>query len=785
MIRARCHRYPGVWLFAALLMLSGCGTEESPSPPESNASMDEAIAESPIPAVAGRAEFVTSAACQGCHAKEVEAWTGSHHDRAMERATEETVLGDFADASFDQEGIPWRFFRSDETFFVNTIGPDGDAADFEILHTFGVYPLQQYLVALPGGRLQALTVAWDTRSRADGGQRWFSLYPDEVAGPGDVMHWTGIANRWNTMCASCHSTNLRKNFDSAEATYETRWSEIDVACEACHGPGSLHVEWAKSGADSSTARGFTRELGDGRDTRWAMNPNTGIASRVPPLRDDAEIEMCSGCHSRRSLIDEEADGSRFLDRHVPALLNEGLYYADGQIEDEVYVYGSFIQSKMYHAGVRCGDCHEPHSLALRESGNDLCAQCHAPSVFAVRSHHQHSEASSGASCVECHMPSRTYMVVDDRRDHSFRIPRPDLSIELGSPNACNGCHSDRDATWAVAEITKWPKGKTATPVHYGQALAAGRRGAVGGQEKLLELAANVEAPAIARASAVSLLTGYSGVALVEAIRLAAADADPLMRLAAIRAADALPVDERTALVGRLLLDQVRAVRIEAARSLAGADPARLGPHLSRALEPALAEYRHAQELDADRPNAHVNLALLELSMGQPVEAEARYKEALEVGAYFLPTYSNYADLLRGLGRDQEGEELLLRGLEFEPDSADLRHALGLVLVRLGRADDAAVALRRAAELAPENARYAYVFSVALYSGGAVEPALDVLRAAHERHPVNLEILQALASIGREAGHEEESLEYLQKLQALTQPVGDGGPPGDGDSTNAH
>jgi predicted CXXCH cytochrome family protein len=593
------------------------------------------------------------------------------------------------------------------------------------------------------------------------------------------MHWTGIANRWNTMCANCHSTNLRKNFDSAEASYDTRWSEIDVACEACHGPASLHVEWAKSGADPSAAVGFTRKLGDDRDAHWAMNPDTGIASRVPPLTDDAEIEMCSGCHSRRSLIDEEADGSRFLDRYVPALLNEGLYYADGQIEDEVYVYGSFVQSKMYHAGVRCGDCHEPHSLALRESGNDLCAQCHAPSVFAVRSHHQHSEASSGASCVECHMPSRTYMVVDDRRDHSFRIPRPDLSIELGSPNACNGCHSDRDATWAAAEIAKWPKGKTAMPVHYGQALGAGRSGAAGGQERLLELAANAEAPAIARASAVSLLSGYSGVALIEAIRLSAADAEPLMRLAAIRAADALPVDERTALVGRLLLDQVRAVRIEAARSLAGADPGRLGTHLSRALGPALAEYRHAQELDADRPNAHVNLALLELSMGRPVEAEAKYKEALEVGSYFLPAYANYADLLRGLGRDEEGERLLRRGLEFEPDSADLHHALGLALVRLGRDADASVALRRAAELTPENVRYAYVFAVALYSGGEVEPALDVLRAAHENHPSDLEILQALASIGREAGHDEEALGYLRKLQALTQSRPDQLPPRSG------
>jgi len=803
MNRFRFHAWARACLFGVLFALAGCEAENPPVvPPDSDvptveigSSVIEPVAE---PAATSPASYVTSAACRGCHPTEVLAWTGSQHDRAMEIATDETVLGDFEDASFEEFGQSWRFFRRDGAFLVNTVGPNGSRADFEILYTFGVDPLQQYLVALPGGRLQALSVAWDSRRPAAGGQRWFSLFPDEKIEPGDVLHWTGIANRWNTMCAHCHSTNVRKNFDFSEASYDTSWSEIDVACEACHGPGSLHLEWVESGADPSRDHGFGRELGAKVDVRWTMNPTTGIAFRVPPQGDDSEIEICSGCHSRRALISEESKDTRFLDRHMPALLDEGLYFPDGQIQDEVYVYGSFMQSRMARAGVRCGDCHDPHSLELRESGDALCAQCHAPSVFAVSSHHQHPEASPGARCVECHMPSRTYMVVDDRRDHSFRIPRPDLTTELGVPNACNGCHADRDALWAAREIAGWPGRRGAPPErdsprpsphpssrppshlpshlpshppsHYGQALAAGRIGAVDGPVKLLALATDPGSPAIARASAVSLLSRYPGVVLVEAIREATADAAPLVRLAAVRAADSLPVDARIGLIGRLLRDPLRAVRIEAARALAGADPERLGGHLARARGPALAEYRHAQQLDADRPTSHVNLALLALSMGQLAEAETHYRRALEIGPYFLPAYVNYSDLLRHLNREKEGEELLRRGLANDPNSAELNHAMGLLLVRLGRTEDALRPLGRANDLAPGVARYAYVFGVALYSGGEIEQALETLRAAHARHPADSGILEGLASICREAGLVAESAGYAKKLQALNQPA---------------
>ena len=753
-------------LFIAVLMIS-CGVEESVVPPlTENTSAGENISDAAISTP--EAQYVGGEACQNCHPDQAKAWTGSHHDRAMETASEDTILGDFDDGRFSEKGVTWRFFRRADAFFVNTAGPDGALKDFEVLYSFGVDPLQQYLVALPGGRLQALTIAWDTRDLAAGGQRWFSLYPEDAGEPGDVLHWTGVGNNWNSMCAHCHSTNVRKNFDSAQATYNASWSDIDVACEACHGPASRHLGWAKSGADPSRDKGLEGHLAGDSEGVWKMNPETGIAFRDPPRKGDGEIDACAGCHSRRSVIREEADEVRFLDRHAPALLDEGLYFADGQMRDEVYVYGSFVQSRMYRAGVRCGDCHEPHSLELLESGNALCAQCHAPSVFAVRSHHQHGENSAGARCVECHMPSRTYMEVDERRDHSFRIPRPDLTMEMDIPNPCSGCHENKDAEWAAAEIAQWPGAANATREHYGQTIAAGRLGDAGAATKLFELAADTDSPPIARATAISLLSRYPGRELIEAIREGAADPEPLMRMSAARAADFIPRRDRIGLVGRLLLDSVRVVRIEAARTLAGADAASLGKLWAKALGPALEEYRHAQEVDADRPTAHVNLALLAASMGDPGEAEAQYRAALEVGPYFLPAYANFADLLRREGRDDEGESLLRKGLSVEPTSPELQHALGLLLVRLGRADEALAPLRAARDRAPEVARYAYVFGVALYSHGRVEESLAALREAHDRHGTDLSILEGLVSISREAGLIDESNQYRGKLHRLTQ-----------------
>jgi tetratricopeptide (TPR) repeat protein len=684
-------------------------------------------------------EYVGKAVCAECHGEQAALHTGSHHDLAMQPATGQTVLGDFDDAELSYAGVTSRFYREGNRFMVRTDNARGELEDFEIAYTFGVEPLQQYLIEFPDGRLQALTIAWDTRPAEQGGQRWFHLYPDERITHGDELHWTGRQHNWNHMCAECHSTRLRKNYDPTSDSFETQWSEIDVSCEACHGPGSKHAAWARKQPGwekiSDRDKGLRIVLDDRKDAGWRIDEATGNARRSAPKRSDAEIQLCARCHSRRSQLTEDyLHGRPLADTHLPALLTEPLYHADGQILDEVYVYGSFIQSKMYQAGVTCSDCHEPHSLKLRAPRNGICLQCHAAAKYAAPSHHFHEPGSDAASCVACHMPSRNYMVVDPRRDHSMRIPRPDLSAGIGTPNACKGCHVDRDDAWAVQAIEQWYGEARTGHQQFAEALHAARTGAADAETLLIALLADSGQPAIARATAAAGLGSRLTARSLPSLQRALGDSDPLVRLGALETVQVLPLEQRWQLAAPLLGDDVRAVRIQVASLLAGVPPDRLPEEQRRLLESAIAELVDAQRQSAYRPEAQVNLGNLYAAQGEATDAERAFRRALALEPGWVPAYVNLADLYRALGRDEEGEALLRDGLAENPDSAILHHSLGLLKVRQRDLDGALRSLEKAAELEPADTRFAYVYAVALNSTGRTGEALAVTRAALARAP---------------------------------------------------
>ncbi|MCG3200759.1 MAG: Beta-barrel assembly-enhancing protease [Gammaproteobacteria bacterium] len=712
------------------------------------------------------AHHVGGQACAQCHAGEYGAWQGSHHDLAMQEANEQTVLGDFADATFSYAGTTSTFFRRDGKFLVNTDGPDGTLADYEIKYTFGVTPLQQYLIEFPGGRLQALSIAWDTRSKEQGGQRWFHLYPDERITHDDELHWTGAQQNWNTMCADCHSTDLKRNYDEATRSFKTSWSEVNVSCEACHGPGSRHVDWARQSVSASgsgstdPAKGLTVSFGERRAMVWTMDPQRGIArpSQAHPLH--AELEVCAPCHSRRTPIAENfAAGKPFLDHYLPALLTAPLYHADGQQRDEVYIWGSFVQSKMYHQGVTCSDCHEPHGLKLRAQGNEVCAQCHLPARYDAASHHFHKEGGAGAQCTACHMPTTTYIVIDPRHDHSLRVPRPDLSVKLGVPNACTPCHGDKPAQWAADRIEDW----------YGRPYEGFQRYnlAADGAEatkQFLSLLEDHGQPDIARATAAEALAQMPDPATLAAAREALADDSPLVRHAALATIELLPPEERVQLVAPLLADAVRMVRMEAARVLASVPASALTPGQKASFDRAAEEYVAAQRLLAERPEHRTNLGSFYAQRGRYEEAEAEFRAALTLPPTHVPAWVNFADMRRTQGRDQDAEAILRDGLKTAPDSAPLHHALGLTLVRLQRSGDAVAELAEAARLAPEDPRYAYVYAVALNSTGQLREALDVLAQALTRHPDDREMLLAAATFNRDYGDQTAAIGYAERLR---------------------
>jgi Flp pilus assembly protein TadD len=714
--------------------------------------------------------YVRTEACAGCHPEEVKRWRGSQHPLAMQEATEASVLGDFKDARFTYNGIVSRFFRKEGKYLVRTEGPDGRPRDYEIAYTFGVWPLQQYLVPFPAGRYQALGIAWDSRPKKEGGQRWFHLYPNEKVDSRDVLHWTKPSQNWNTQCAECHSTDLRKGFRWPDDHFQTTFSEIDVACETCHGPGSRHVAWAERvkarGVKPKGEPGLIVRFTERRSRTWEMDLARGIAKPTRFLETRYEIETCARCHGRRGLLTEDYRPGRLLaDTHRPALLEEGLYHADGQMRDEVYNWGSFLQSRMYAAGVTCSDCHDPHGLKVRVAPDAVCSSCHQPEKFATRKHHFHREAGKGASCVSCHMRTVTYMVVDPRHDHSFRVPRPDLTLSLGSPNTCNDCHRDRSAQWAQGAIRRWyPKGRWTTP-HYGEALQAGRTFRPDAEEALVRVATDAREPGIVRGTAVSLLPPYLSPLSRPALAKAVADKDPLVRLGAATALDALEPKERVRIGAPLLGDPVRAVRVEAVVPFADVPAEHLTADQRIAFDRALDDFFQAQRANAERPESHVNLGIVFVRRGRRDEARRAYDAALRLAPWFIPAYANLADLLRAQGKDEEGEKVLRQGLRVDSGSAALRHALGLLLVRQKRIDEALAELGRAAELAPEDPGFAYAYAVGLHSTGKTDRALAVLRRAQGRSPGARPLLVALVTINRDRGALREARAWAKKLAA--------------------
>ena len=722
-----------------------------------------------------RAAFVGSESCAGCHQAEAELWHGSQHKHAMAHAMQKSVLGDFNDASFDYYGVHSRFFRKDGKFFVETDGPDGKLATFEVKYTFGLDPLQQYLVEFPDGRLQALSLAWDSRPKEKGGQRWFHLYPNEEIRHDDILYWTKLNQNWNFMCAECHSTGVHKNYDAASDRFATSWSEISVGCEACHGQGSNHVAWAHNqqswwpfGRREDADMGLVVRFGERKGVAWNHNTETGQPERsVAPAELRKEVETCGLCHARRGQFSENwIPGQRLSDTHAVALLSRGLYSADGQMVDEVYNYGSFKQSKMFAAGVTCSDCHDPHSAKLRLSGDAACLQCHSPAKYANASHKHHEGVNPPIGCASCHMPARTYMVVDTRHDHSFRVPRPDLSTKLETPNACNGCHKDKSAEWAASAIEGWHGPSRKGFQNYAAAFHAAWTDQPDAASLLAAVAADRNAPAFARSSALTELGSRVSPSNINVARNGLSDPDPMVRIGALDMLEGVPGTQLWPIVSPLLSDSSRGVRMRAAALLAEVPTASQPPADRERFERAAAEFVAAQRLNADRPEARAALGNFYARRGLTTDGETEYKAALRLSPQYAPAAVNLADLYGHLGKEGEGESLLRATLALTPNDAGLHHALGLVLVRLKREDEALEELRLAAELEPDQPRYAYVHAVGLHSAGRGGEAITALKENLARHPGDRDTLLALISFSRDAGDVSTALEYAEQLAKI-------------------
>ena len=712
--------------------------------------------------------FVGSESCRDCHVPEFDLWEGSHHDLAMDVATEASVLGDFNDAEITVHGVTSRFYRRDGKYFVHTNGVGGEMEDFEITHTFGWFPLQQYLVPFPGGRLQTLPLAWDSRDN-----KWFRVPPDEPVAADDWLYWTNAAQNWNGMCAQCHSTNLEKNYDPVSDSYNTTWSDIDVGCEACHGPGSLHVEWAEM-----------------PDMARPQTPGFELARQTSNLTAPEHVELCAPCHSRRgSIADIDHTETEFLDSFLPSTLDQGLYFADGPILAEVYVWGSFTQSKMYRHDVRCSDCHNVHSIERVKEGNELCLQCHRAAQYDTTDHHFHKQegeqgdpilaadgevlfdVGTGAQCVECHMPGRYYMGNDYRPDHSFRVPDPALNAAIGSPDACLRCHVDKDSQWSQDTVIEWyGPGRSA---HYGEVLAAGRQGDPEAVDDLARLASDVLYPVIVRATALSLLGAYPLPQAGQALQTALMDEEALIRRTAVQS---LPIEDEGTFVrtlAPLLDDPVKGVRIEVASRLAG-DPVRfLRPEQKQVYDRVLQEYKDAMNYSGDFPFARYNLGNLYSSLGQADQAISEYEASIRIDQQFHPAKVNLAILLSQEGENERAEELLRSVVDEQPGMLEVAYSLALLLVEMQEYQEAVNYLEQASAGLPERARIHYNLGLLYQHLQDAIRAEQKLREALALEPGNLGFQYALADHYLKRGLFEQARPIAEAMARMhpNEPIG--------------
>jgi predicted CXXCH cytochrome family protein len=712
-------------------------------------------------------EYVGALKCRNCHSVAYNNWLGSDHYMSMQTAEARYVKGDFSGAQVRVNGTTWRFVIKDGIYTVVSVGENKAVREYRVKYTFGHYPLQQYLVELEKGFVQALNIAWDNRPAPEGGQKWYYLREGENVDSEHPFFWTRHFQNWNSRCADCHSTNVNRNYDEDRATYQTTFSEINVSCEACHGAASIHVGLAESGTLSAANRGFTP--GPVTDLRWSFVNGEPIAKPNGHPRN-RDTDMCGGCHSLRTPLTSDESGQpgdNYHDRFYLQLIEEPAYHADGQIRDEVFVLGSFLQSKMHDKGVSCGNCHDPHSGKLLIKGNGLCAQCHRSSVFDVAAHHHHSEASEGAACVNCHMPATTYMSVDSRRDHGFTVPDPALSRQTGSPIACENCHQAEiktSANWAFDQMKKW-RLSPAGPDHWGYLNHRVSRGDVLVSPEIRDLIVENKLPAIIEASLLSGLASMPSTVSVALAQVKLTSESPLERRAAVASVRNMPVRWRWKFLAPLLEDENRSVRFILAEVLADT-LVHLPAASQEKLKSLLDEYRSMLALSADTPTGQLALASLELNLGNLVAAENALRRALEIEPNYVPALINMADYFRESNQEEKVESLLRRALNTAPDSGAAQHSYGLFLVRQKDYRNALTHLKIAMSRDDAHPRYAFVYAVALDSQGKTRQALEVLEQASLHWPNQYDLLLTRISYLEKLGDTDSVLPVLSRLSAI-------------------
>jgi predicted CXXCH cytochrome family protein len=685
--------------------------------------------------------YTGSASCQSCHSAEHADWLGSHHYLAMLPANDSTVSGDFDNAVLSADGVTSKFFKKGDKFYINTEDETGTYRDMEVLFTFGYEPLQQYLVAFPGGKMQATRMSWDTKAG-----KWFHQYAGEKMPPGDWLHWTGNGQNWNTMCASCHSTNVKKGYEFTTDTYQTTYNEINVSCESCHGPGKNHIDYI-----------------NGKDYKKGKKVEGSFLFLYTGANRMNEINTCGYCHARRADITENVHpGAEVLDDYIPELPTTPFFHVDGQMNDEDYNYTSFLQSKMFQRGVQCTNCHNPHSGKLKMEGPTVCGQCHATTHYESEAHTLHKVGTVGVNCISCHMPSKYYMGNDLRHDHTFRVPRPDMTVAYGVPNTCNACHSDKSAQWAADAIEKGYGKKPG--YHWSEDLAAGSRLQAGGANHLVKLVADSSVPNMARAAAIRYLgqlqEGNPATPILKYLQ----DSSALVRHSALQALRSFPPQFWANHAVALFSDKVRAVRIAAANLYLDYPQNQIPAQYFQSFTNAKNELYRYTLFQTDFAQGNLQAGDYYRRINDLNNAEFFYKRAVAKDSQLVNARVNLASTLNALGRNEEALNELDLSAKIEPRSDHIFFTKGLLYAEMGNFAKAEEALQKASLLNPNNVRALYNHGLLLAQQGKQEAAENRYKQALKVDPYNGSVLNALTILYLQQNKIDKAIETGRLLR---------------------
>jgi tetratricopeptide (TPR) repeat protein len=705
----------GLTILFIIVSLSNCDSDQNENKKNTQQSQNNA-------------QYVGANACQSCHEKEHAEWQESHHYHAMEPANDSNVLGNFNNIHFKADGVENRFFKKDNKFFIETKEINGSTQIYEVLYTFGYAPLQQYLVAAPGGRMQPTRASWNTQEK-----KWFHQYAGQKIQPNDWLHWTGNGQNWNTMCASCHTTNFKKQYHFESDTYKSTYDAVNVNCESCHGPGSNHIE--------NTTQAYGK-----------------LSTQ------QAQLNSCAPCHARKTDLQEQAlKTGEILDDLIPQIINDEAYYADGQIKEEDFEYGSFVQSKMYHNGVTCNNCHNSHSGKLLKVGNALCTNCHE-AKYDSEAHHMHKASNEGSQCINCHMPQKTYMGIHQRHDHSFRIPRPDQSVIYNTPNTCTQCHSNKTNTWAANEIKKHYGPNRA--YHFSDDLLPGSKLNSKSEYHLIKLLQDTSQPEIARATAAFYLTNLPTAAAANALVKSLLDPKSLIRYHALKSLVNFPSGVWINAAEKNLTDKVKAVRIAAADLFHKLPPQAIPASAKTAYLAADAENKQYLKYQCDFSLGNVMLADYELQEGDTKNAILHYLRGLKKDSLMNYARLNLSAAYNTEGKNTEALQTLKMAAAIDPKNDRIFYNLGLLNYEIKDLKEAENNFEKAVNLGSNNPSVYYNYGLLLQQQNKQNKAEQILLKGYRWNQNDVTLNYALSYFYLQENNRKKAIYHAQKLKQM-------------------